>query len=193
MEYATAVVFAGSLPPNLDEGFVVGLVRRSRERGLYTVVDSSPPVLRAVLKADPSLVSPNQHEAESVAGFDFIEEEDYPRGLARLLELGARGACITSGEGHSYLTVGDRIVSALAPRVEALSTIGSGDAYLAGLLAGLLHRDLEPADAARLAAGCAAANAETLGAGVFDVRRAEELAESVRVKRVARDLEESRV
>jgi 1-phosphofructokinase len=49
MEYATAVVFAGSLPPNLDESFLVGLVARSRERGLYTVVVAPPAALRAAL------------------------------------------------------------------------------------------------------------------------------------------------
>jgi 1-phosphofructokinase/tagatose 6-phosphate kinase len=181
MEYATAVVFAGSVPPNIEESFLVGLVRRARERGLYTVVDSPPSILRAALKADPSLVSPNQHEAESVAGFDFIEGADFPLGLSRLVELGAADACITSPDGHSYLTAEGGIVSALAPKIEAVSTIGSGDAYLAGLLAGLLHRNLAPADAIRLAAGCAAANAETLGAGHFDTRRAEELAEAVQV------------
>lgn len=185
LEYATAVVFAGSLPPNLDEGFLVGLVERARERGLYTVVDSTPAVLRASLRACPSLVSPNQDEAESVVGFDFIEEEDFPRGLSRLGEMGAQAACITSREGHSYLSTGDEIFSAHAPRVESLSTIGSGDAYLAGLLAGLLHRRLPPREAVRLAAGCAAANAETLGAGLFEARRAEELAGSVRVERVS--------
>src|SRR5215211_9517454 len=162
MEYATAVVFAGSLPPNLDEGFFVGLIQRSRERGLYTVVDSTPSILRAVLKANPSLVSPNQHEAESVVGFDFIEEGDFPLGLAKLIEHGAANACITSPEGFSYLSTENGTVSARAPRIEAVSTVGSGDAYLAGLLAGLLHRNLAPAEAVRLAAGCAAANAETL-------------------------------
>jgi len=192
MEYATAVVFAGSLPPNLDEGFFVGLIQRSRERGLYTVVDSTPSILRAVLRANPSLVSPNQHETESVVGFDFIEEGDFLRGLSRLVELGASGACITSPSGHSYLTTEDGIVSARAPKVEARSTIGSGDAYLAGLLAGLLHRSLAPADAVRLAAGCAGANAETLGAGLFEARRAEELAESVQIDFLSRSFEESR-
>ncbi|MCA1848889.1 MAG: PfkB family carbohydrate kinase, partial [Actinobacteria bacterium] len=167
-------------------------VQRARERGLYTVVDSTPAVLRAALKAGPSLVSPNQHEAESVVGFDFIEENDFPRGLLRLVELGSSGACITSREGHSYLTTDAGIVSARAPRVEALSTIGSGDAYLAGLLAGLLHRDLAPVDAVRLAAGCAAANAEALGAGLFEARRAEELAESVQIDVLSRSFEESR-
>jgi 1-phosphofructokinase/tagatose 6-phosphate kinase len=70
--------------------------------------------------------------------------------------------------------------------------VGSGDAYLAGLLAGLLHRNLESAEAVRLAAGCAAANAETLGAGLFEARRAEELAGSVQVEVYGRSLEGSR-
>jgi 1-phosphofructokinase/tagatose 6-phosphate kinase len=182
MEYASAVVFAGSLPEGIDEDFLAELVRRAREREIFTVVDSTPQVLKAALKAHPSLVSPNQSEAESVAGFDFIEEDDFSRGTARLVELGAERSCVTSPEGHSYLTTVDGVISALAPRVEARSTIGSGDAYLAGLLAGMLHRNLSAVDSVKLAAGCAAANAETLGAGSFDSQHAEELAEEVRVE-----------
>src|SRR5215212_1549498 len=178
MEYATAVV-------------LVGLLRRARERGIYTVVDSPPSVLRAALKANPSLVSPNQHEAESVVGFDFIEEGDFPLGLTRLVEHGAANACITSPEGLSYLSTENGTVLSRAPRVETASTVGSGDAYLAGLLAGLLHRNLAVAEAVRLAAGCAAANAETLGAGLFEARRAEELAESVQVEVSSVSLQES--
>jgi fructose-1-phosphate kinase PfkB-like protein len=156
-------------------------------------VDSTPTVLRATLKASPSLVSPNQHEAESVVGFDFIEEEDFPRGLSRLIELGAGAACVTSPEGHSYLAMDGGVVSAVAPHVETVSPIGSGDAYLAGLLAGILHRDLPYVDAVRLAAGCAAANAETLGAGHFEARRAEELAEAVQIDIRSRSFQEGRV
>src|ERR687886_27061 len=185
MEYATAVVFAGSLPANLDEGFLTTCVGRAREEGLYTVVDAPPTVLKASLKAEPSLVSPNQHEAESAVGFDFIDEEDFFRGIGRLVELGAGRACVTSPSGYSYLTTEEGVISARAPEVEALSAIGSGDAYLAGLLAGLLHRKLSPIESVRLAAGCAAANAETLGAGVFEARRAEELAEAVQVELLA--------
>ena len=182
MQYATAVVFAGSLPTNLDESFLISPLRKAREEGLYTVVDAPPTVLKATLKAGPSLVSPNQQEAESAVGFDFIEGEDFLRGLHRLVELGAERACITSASGYSYLLGEDGVISSRAPRVEALSTIGSGDAYLAGLLAGLLHRRLSPVESLRLAAGCAAANAETLGAAVFEAGRAEELAEVVQVE-----------
>jgi len=193
MEYATAVVFAGSLPANLDENFLIRLVRKAREEGLYTVVDAPPTVLKAALKADPSLVSPNQHEAECVVGFDFIERGDYLLGIRRLIELGAERACVTSPEGSSYLATEDGVILAQAPKVEALSTIGSGDAYLAGLLAGLLHRKLSSVEAVCLAAGCAAANAENLGAGIFEAGRAEELAEAVRAEELARSLNRSGV
>ncbi|WP_119069387.1 1-phosphofructokinase family hexose kinase [Rubrobacter indicoceani] len=183
MEYATAVVFAGSIPPNLDEGYLASLVDRARERNLFTVVDSPPTLLKAALRSGPSLVSPNQHEAESVAGFDFMEEGDFSLGLSRMMELGASSACITSPEGHSYLRDRDgTTVSALAPMVERIATIGSGDAYLSGLLGGLLHRKLGLVEAARLAAGCAAANAEMPGACRFDPLRAEELAGQVEVE-----------
>ncbi len=192
MEYATALVFAGSLPSNLDEAFLAGLVRKAREEGLYTVVDAPPAILKAALKANPSLVSPNQDEAEGAVGFDFIEREDFLRGIGRLMELGAGQACITSPDGYSCIATEDGVVSARAPKVEALSTIGSGDAYLAGLLAGLLHRKLSPVEAVRLAAGCAAANAEALGAGVFDPRRAEELAEEVRVESLLESTDRNR-
>ncbi len=193
MEYATAIVFAGSLPGNVDENYLTSLVRKAREEGLYTVVDTPPAVLKAVLKANPSLVSPNQHEAESAVGFDFIEEGDYLWGVRRLIESGAERACVTSPEGHSYLTTEDSVISARAPKVETLSTIGSGDSYLAGLLAGLLHRKLSPVEAVRLAAGCAAANAEALGAGIFEARRAEELSEAVRVEVLADTLNRGEV
>jgi 1-phosphofructokinase len=191
MEYATAVVFAGSLPGNVHENYLANLVRKAREEGLYTVVDAPPTVLKAALKASPSLVSPNQHEAESAVGFDFIEEGDYLWGVRRLIELGAERACVTSPEGHSYLTTEDGVISARAPKVETLSTIGSGDSYLAGLLAGLLHRKFSLVEAVHLAAGCAAANAEALGAGVFEARRAEELSEAVQVEVLADTLDRS--
>ena len=126
-------------------------------------------------------------------GFDFIERGDYLLGIRRLVELGAEKACLTSPEGYSYLIAEDGVILARAPKVETLSTIGSGDAYLAGLLGGLLHRKLSAAEAVRLAAGCAAANAENLGAGVFEARRAEELAEAVRVEVLVESLNRSGV
>jgi fructose-1-phosphate kinase PfkB-like protein len=67
----------------------------------------------------------------------------------------------------------------LAPR-EGLSTVGSGDSFLAGFLAGWYAK--EPAEAAlRLGVACGAANTQILGAGVFDPGDVEAFARQVEV------------
>jgi len=65
LEYATAVVFSGSIPESPGGSFLTELLEMANRRELYTVVDSTPPLLKAALKSSPSLVSPNQSEAES--------------------------------------------------------------------------------------------------------------------------------
>jgi fructose-1-phosphate kinase PfkB-like protein len=61
--------------------------------------------------------------------------------------------------------------------------VGSGDAFLAGLVVALERSDRWP-DALRLALGTAAANAELPGAGALDAARADEL----RARAEVRDL-----
>jgi len=59
--------------------------------------------------------------------------------------------------------------------VRGAYSVGSGDAFLAGLVVGL-ERGACWSDAARLAVGAAVASAEVPGAGLLDPQRARELA-----------------
>jgi sugar/nucleoside kinase (ribokinase family) len=59
--------------------------------------------------------------------------------------------------------------------------VGSGDAFLAGLVASL-ERDPDWPTALRLALGAATANAETPGAGRFDLERARALAGNAQLR-----------
>jgi fructose-1-phosphate kinase PfkB-like protein len=61
--------------------------------------------------------------------------------------------------------------------------VGSGDAFLAGLVVGL-DRDADQGDALRLALGAATANAELPGAGRLEPSRAEALAAQATVRLV---------
>jgi 1-phosphofructokinase len=55
------------------------------------------------------------------------------------------------------------------PRVEAISTVGAGDALLGAYLASR-RRDGAPDDALRQAVACGSASTLIAGAGVFDPR-----------------------
>jgi 1-phosphofructokinase family hexose kinase len=180
---ADVVVFAGSLPRGVDDGFYAEAIRDLNKRKLQTVLDSEGEPLRLGAAAEPFLVSPNQREAESLVGQEFHEEPDFIQALDDIAELGARNVLITQESGCSALFREDRTVKrlqAVAPRVEPISTVGSGDVLLAGFLAAR-YSDKPLEDALRSAVGAGAASTLEIGAGRFDAREAGRMAGTVEV------------
>ena len=180
---AAAVVFAGSLPRDVDDGFYGEAIRRVKRDGVHTVLDAEGQPLRLGVQAEPFLVSPNQREAEALAGHEFSEDDDFMLGLEAIAERGARNVLITQEAGCFVLLREDRELHryrALAPQVEPVSTVGSGDVLLASFLAAWLD-DKPPAEALRTAVATGAAATLEVGAGRFEQREVGRLIGSVRV------------
>ncbi len=191
---AETVVFAGSLPRGVDEGFYGEAVRDFNRRGVQTVLDSEGEPLRHGIEAEPFLVSPNQHEAEAIVGQEFHDEEDFLLALDHVAELGARNVLITHEEGCFALLRGERgrprRYRAVAPRVEAVSAVGAGDVLLAGLVAAYLEGG-PPEEVLRKAVAAGAASTLEVGAGRFEPREVGRLLPSVDVAPLERVSAES--
>ena len=91
------------------------------------------------LPAEPNVVSPNQREAEAIVGHEFSDDEDLAAGAETLAEMGAESALIHYEDGcvariRSAPGKPARTWRATLPRREVVSTVGSGDAFLAGFL-----------------------------------------------------------
>src|SRR5256885_13914569 len=78
---ADAVVFAGSLPRDVDDAFYAEAIRELNRRNVRTVLDSEGLPMRLGVQAEPFLVSPNQDEAEDLAGQEFDDVDDFMLGL----------------------------------------------------------------------------------------------------------------
>jgi 1-phosphofructokinase family hexose kinase len=180
---ADYVVFSGSLPRGVDEGFYGEAIRELNRRGVQTVLDSEGLPLRLGADAEPVLVTPNVVEAEGLVGQEFTEEEDYAMALDAIAEIGPRNVLITRDDGCVALLREDRHVRrfhAQAPRLEAVSAVGAGDVLLAGFLAARTEgRPLD--EALRFAVAAGAASTLEVGAGRFDAREMGRMAASVRV------------
>ena len=180
---ADFVVFSGSLPRGVQDGFYADAIRDLNRRQVRAVLDSEGQPLRLGSEAEPYLVSPNQREAEGLVGQELNDQEDFAMALERIADLGARNVLITSETGCFALFREERrrrLFRAEAPRVEPVSAVGSGDVLLAGFLAArVAERPLDEALTAAVAAG-AAATLE-VGAGRFEPREATRLQTGVRV------------
>jgi 1-phosphofructokinase family hexose kinase len=180
---ADAVVFAGTLPRDVDEGFYGEAIRELNRRGVRTVLDSEGQPLRLGVQAEPFLVSPNQREAEGLVGQEFSDDDDFLLGLDSIAERGARNVLITQEAACFALLREERAARryrARAPEVEPVSAVGSGDVLLAAFLAAWL--DEKPAEEAlRTAVATGTASTLEVGAGRFDQREAGRLLSAVEV------------
>jgi 1-phosphofructokinase/tagatose 6-phosphate kinase len=183
---AEFVVLAGSLPRGVDTGIYGDLVRELNRAQLLAVVDAEGEPLSQAVEAEPYLVSPNQQEAEALVGHEFVDGEDLAAGLDEIAERGARNVIITLPTGCYALLREDRTqlrVRALAPQMEAISTVGAGDTLLAGFLAArLAGKSFE--DAVRTAVAAGAASVLEAGPGRFDPREASRLTSLVQLERI---------
>ena len=121
---ASTVVFAGSLPRGVDEGFYADAVREMTRLGARVVLDAEGEPLRRGIEAEPWLVSPNQHEAEQLVGQELEDDDDFVMALDTIAEMGARNVHITMETGCFALVREERQVRryrARAPQLEPVS------------------------------------------------------------------------
>jgi 1-phosphofructokinase/tagatose 6-phosphate kinase len=180
---ADVCVFAGSLPPGLDNEIYADLVGELAALGLTSVVDAEGEPMELALRAGPDLVSPNADEAEALVGHEFRDEQDHIHALYGLCELGAREAIITHAEGCYALVGRDlerRLYSVKAEPLEPVAASGAGDVLLAGYLAAR-YTGRNHGASLRFAVACGAESTQHFGAGVLDPREIERIEAEVAV------------
>lgn len=129
------VVLSGSLPPGAPRDLYASLTRRLRLTGARVAVDTDGPLLRAALAGQPDLVKPNKRELAEASGVPVRGPDDALVAIDRLLEAGARGVLASLGPAGAVLVDDSGAHSATAPVATRRSTVGAGDALLAGFLA----------------------------------------------------------
>ncbi len=139
------------------------------------------------MRAEPSVVSPNVLEAEELVGHEFNDDEDRMIAVGEMVALGAREAIMTVPDGCFASVIADGARTLYRVRMEPLepvATVGSGDAFLAGLVS---HRPLRRQAARRVPAlrrGLRRGVPQRLGAGVIDARGVERVLPEVEVERL---------
>ncbi len=182
---AAMCVFSGSLPRGVDQGLYARLITELRRLGVTAVLDSEGEPLRLATRAAPDVVTPNELEAEELVGHEFSDAEDRVVAVREMVEMGARESVMTLDDGCLALLGhgGDasrprRLCRATLEPLEPVSSVGSGDAFLAGYVAAR-YDGKEDTECVRFGVACGAESTQHFGAGVLNPREAERLAGEV--------------
>ncbi|WAC27586.1 1-phosphofructokinase [Ancylobacter sp. SL191] len=132
------VVLSGSLPEGAPPDIYARLVARLRGEGARVVLDTSGlPLTHALAGTPPTLVKPNRRELEVWAGRPLDDRADLLAVAKRLCAAGITYVVVSLGADGALFVSADEALHAMAPEVTGGSSVGAGDAMVAGLVAGL--------------------------------------------------------
>jgi 1-phosphofructokinase len=128
-------VVSGSVPPGTPEHFYADLLGMLAGIGTPTALDSSGPALASALVACPVLIKPNREELSELSGRRVSTVGDALDAAESLLHNGVRTVLVSLGSDGALLVTSDGAWHAEAPVDQPRSSVGAGDALLAGFLA----------------------------------------------------------
>jgi 1-phosphofructokinase/tagatose 6-phosphate kinase len=183
---ASMCVFAGSLPRGVESDVYAGLIRGVKKLGVTTIIDTDGEPLRLAMRAEPDVISPNELEAEELVGHEFNDLEDRVRAVAEVTRLGAREAIMTVPDGCYAHIQGEGEPATYRVRIEeqeSRSSIGSGDAFLAGYVAAR-YTGRATVECLRHGVACGAESTQHFGAGLLDPAAVDRLLSEVEVEQL---------
>ncbi|MGB7595128.1 MAG: 1-phosphofructokinase [Erysipelotrichaceae bacterium] len=160
-------VLSGSLPAGLPDDTYRKIMQEHMQLSEF-MLDADGDALVEGVKAHPFLIKPNLDELNVAFHQNLHTNEEITEYCHMLIETYDIGMILVSlGENGSLLVTHDTAYHASALPIDVVSTVGAGDAMLAGFLAGL-SRSLALEECLRMANVCGALRCSANDDALFD-------------------------
>ncbi len=138
LEHARWLMLCGSLPPGVPADFYARMIERAKQRGVKTLLDTDGDALGRGIEAGPTVVTPNQQEAERLLNTVLLTRAHAITAARKIVTMGAEAVALSLGPRGAigaWLDADgkEQVVEVIPPRVDAISPIGAGDAKQAAL------------------------------------------------------------
>ena len=147
---AETFVLSGSVPTGIPEAVYAALVARLKGRGKSVVLDASGPPFAAAIPAAPDIIKPNIEELQELVGRRLAGDAEVVAAARTLVAGGIDLVVVSMGPRGAMFVENGAAILAVPPKITVKSTVGAGDAMVAGIVAGTLN-GFTLADRARLA------------------------------------------
>ncbi|HOL22286.1 MAG TPA: 1-phosphofructokinase family hexose kinase [bacterium] len=153
---------SGSVPPGIEKSICRDIIKKLRTKGGIVTLDTDGETLKEGIKGIPHIIKPNLWELTRITGRRIRSFHSLKDTLNSLIDSGISTVLLTNGENGAILFSRKHFLYGRPPAVKVLSTIGCGDAFLAGFLYGYC-KNKPPEECLRLAV--AAGTAKVLKEG----------------------------
>ena len=139
--HAGVIVGSGSLPRGADDDFFARTADIAREKGADFYLDTSGAALRAALaRGGVTLVKPSLGELASITHKKLETRAEQEAAAMEVVNSGgAKLVTVTLGRDGGFMASSEGVFDVPSPKVEALSAVGAGDSFLAGMVLALTN------------------------------------------------------
>ncbi len=135
LDTSSWLVLSGSLPPGCPAETYGEIIAEAREFDCAVALDADADALRHGVAAGPSLVKPNLAELEDLHGDTITTLGDAHVACAALVASGVGTVLCSLGPDGALAVTPTRVLHAASAPAVVGSTVGAGDALLAGFIA----------------------------------------------------------
>jgi 1-phosphofructokinase len=157
------LVFSGSVPAGAPLSAYRDLIERVKGRNV--LLDTSGEPFRLAVAATPTVIKPNVDELSEYLDRPLETEAAILAAAHEFIRAGVQTVVVSMGKQGALFVEADQAVHAMPPEVTVKSTVGAGDAMVAGIVAGK-SRGLSLAECARLATAFSVDAISHLGSGM---------------------------
>ena len=137
---STWVAIAGSLPPGVNGEIYRDIATGLKAVGRKVVLDTSGEALHRGVEALPNIIKPNIYELEALVDKRLQSEVEVIEAAKKLVDRGIELVVVSMGKDGACFVSEAAAVVARPPEIEVKSTVGAGDAMVAGVIAAQLRR-----------------------------------------------------
>lgn len=178
------LMLCGSLPPEVDGHLYTRLIELARQHKVETLLDTDGDALLHGLEAQPTIVKPNQSEAERLLNTALITRSQLIDAVLRIKALGPKSVVLSLGSrGVIAATSTEGVLEVMPPQVTALCPIGAGDAMSAAIV-WALDRKQSFSDALRWGVAAGTASSKLPGITLANLDQTKEIFSQVQITRI---------
>lgn len=175
------LVLAGSIPSTLSEDLYERIMEKVKESNVKVVVDATKNLLLNVLKYNPFLIKPNNHELEEMFNVKLKSIDDIVTYGKKLQDMGARNVLISMGKDGALLITEDKeIFISNVPKGRVINSVGAGDSMVAGFISGYTNSNTYE-EALKL--GAASGSATAFSADLATKEFIDKLIQEIKIER----------
>ncbi len=128
------VVLAGSAPVGVDTGIYARLIRGIHNKGGRVLMDADGELFAKGIEAIPDIIKPNREELQKYFGIECADaSEELLKYAGKIMKKGIKNIAVSMGSKGAFFIGEDYCYKCPGLCVQALSTVGAGDAMVAAM------------------------------------------------------------